>query len=97
MHPSHRSDNVKQLARFLNIELHRIPAGAVDTLQPLDRIVFEALKSRARRLFRCPVETDRGVRGTKTEAVEDVMQAWEELTEDVVQEGWDFDKHWEVI
>jgi hypothetical protein len=72
------------------------PCWDTDKLQPLDRVVFGALKSRARRLIRCRVKTDRGVPRTKIEAVEDMIQAWEELTEDVVPEGWDFDEEWEV-
>jgi hypothetical protein len=96
MHVSHRTDNVKQLAQFLNIELHHIPARATHKVQPRDRVVFGALKSRARGLFRCRVETNRRVRGPKTETVQDMIQTWDELTEDVVREGWDFDEEWEV-
>jgi hypothetical protein len=57
MYVSHRTDNVRQLAQFLNIESHSIPAGATDKLQPLDRILFRALKSQARRLFTCRCPT----------------------------------------
>jgi hypothetical protein len=80
----------------LNIEPHYVPAWATDKLQPLDRDIVGALKSRARQLFRCRVEADRGVRRTKTDVVEDMKQAWEELTEDVARKGWDFDEEWEV-
>jgi hypothetical protein len=96
MHVPHRTDNVKQLDQFLNIELHYIPARATHKVQPLDRVVFSALKSRARRLFRWRVETNLRVRGTQTEIVEDMIQTWDELTEHVVREGWDFDEEWEV-
>jgi hypothetical protein len=47
-------------------------------------------------LFECRVETHRGVRRTKKKAVEDMIQAWEELTEDIVREGRDFDEEWEA-
>jgi hypothetical protein len=49
---SHRTQNVKELAAELNIELFYIPSGATDTLRPLDRKIFGAPKSEARRLFR---------------------------------------------
>jgi hypothetical protein len=80
----------------LNVELYYIPAGATDQLQPLDRVIFGALRSPARRLFRCGVETNGGLRSPKTEAVEDMTQIWEELTKDIVREGWDFGEEWEV-
>jgi hypothetical protein len=80
----------------LNIEPRYVPAGATDKPQPLDRVIVGALKSRARQLFRCRAETNRGVRRTKINVVEDMKQAWEELSEDVVCEGWDFDEEWEI-
>jgi hypothetical protein len=76
----------------MDIELHYIPAGATDKLQSLDRVIFGALKSRPRRLFRWRVKADRGVRRTRAEAVEEMIQALEELAEDVVRERRDFDK-----
>jgi hypothetical protein len=51
-HPSHCTGSVKREARSLNIRLIYIPPGATDEMQPLDRKVFGALKSEARRLFR---------------------------------------------
>jgi hypothetical protein len=96
MHVSHRTNNVKQLAQFLDIELHYISGGATDKLQPLDRTIFGALKSRARRLFRCRIETDRGVLHAAPKAAEEVRQELKERTEDIVREGWDFDEESEV-
>jgi hypothetical protein len=52
LHVSHRTLDVKQFAARLNIELLYIPAGATDQLQPLDRMVFGALKSASWCLFR---------------------------------------------
>jgi hypothetical protein len=51
-----------------------------------------ALKFRAQLLLRYLVEANRGVRRTETEAMQDMIQVWEEPTEDVVREGWDFEE-----
>jgi hypothetical protein len=75
MHGPHRTDDVKQLAQFLDMELHYIPARATDKLQSLNRVIIDALKSRARRLFRCLVETDGDLCRTMTGAVEDTIQS----------------------
>ena len=40
------------LLNELNLQLHFIPAGMTDKLQPLDRNCFGALKDTACRLFR---------------------------------------------
>ena len=48
----HRDAEIKAHANELNIQLHFIPAGMTDKLQPLDRNCFGALKATARRLFR---------------------------------------------
>jgi hypothetical protein len=55
MHSSHRTPAVKDMAASLNIDLHFVPAGLTDALQPLGRTIFGALKSHTRRLFRCQV------------------------------------------
>jgi hypothetical protein len=57
------------------MELHYIPSGAIDKLQSLKRVIINALKSRARRLFRCLVETDGDLRRAKTGAVEAMIQS----------------------
>jgi hypothetical protein len=41
-------DLVKERARELNISMHLIPAGGTDLYQPLDLVVFGALKATAR-------------------------------------------------
>ena len=48
----HRDAEIKALANELNIQLHFIPAGMTDKLEPLDRNCFRALKATARGLFR---------------------------------------------
>jgi hypothetical protein len=51
MYSVHRSEKSRAVARELGIQLHFIPPGWTDELQPLDRYVFRALKSVCRRLF----------------------------------------------
>jgi hypothetical protein len=80
----------------LNIQLHYSPAGVTDKHQPLGRVTFGVVISRARRPFTCRVETNRAIRRIKTEAVKEMIQAWKEVPEDVVWEGWDFDEEWEA-
>ena len=45
LHSSHRSDEVKEVAKSLNIDLHYIPAGQTDRYQPLDRNCFGSVKA----------------------------------------------------
>lgn len=85
VHSSHRTEEVKTLARNLDISLHYIPAGATDAFQPLDRRVFGALKSSARRLFRERKSVERSL----ADACEDLRTAWENLGSDVLEEAWD--------
>ena len=47
VHASHRTDDVKTLARSLGIHLWYIPPGCTDILQPLDRLCFGVLKATA--------------------------------------------------
>jgi hypothetical protein len=73
----------------LGIDLHCIPAGATDPLQPLDRRVFRVQKSHARRLFRMRVREDHFRRRTKQRACEDVVAAWQQLSLGALEAGWD--------
>jgi hypothetical protein len=48
---AHRSQKSKDLAEQLGIKLYFIPTGCTDLFQPLDRLVFGALKSTAWKIF----------------------------------------------
>jgi hypothetical protein len=89
LHASHRAASIKKLAAELNIEIHYIPAGATDLLQPLNRLVFGILKSQARRLFRARVSEDPFHRRTKNEACEDMMTAWDQISAEALQASWE--------
>jgi hypothetical protein len=88
LHASHRTKEVKSLAQALKITLIYIPPGATDELQPLDKVVFGALKSQARRLFRLRVAENPGLKRSKREAVADMMKAWESLSQETLQAAW---------
>jgi hypothetical protein len=48
---AHGHQEVRDVARSLNIVMHFIPAGATDTMQPLARQVFGAMKASYRRIY----------------------------------------------
>jgi transposase len=58
LHSSHYTSAVRGLASSLNIELRDIPAGAADSWQPLDRLIFGILNSHVGRLCRLRVRGD---------------------------------------
>jgi hypothetical protein len=88
VHALHRTDTVKQLAVALNINLLYIPPGATDRLQPLDRMVFGALKSEARRLFRRNAASNPELKRRKQDAVRDLIDAWSELNDTTLSAAW---------
>jgi hypothetical protein len=88
LHASHRSEDVKSLAAALKIRLVYIPAGATDELQPLDKVVFGALKSEARRIFRQRVADNLGLKRSKRDAVADMITAWDWLSDEAIRAAW---------
>jgi hypothetical protein len=83
-----RTNDVKQLAAELNIELLDIPSGATDKLQPLDRMVFGALKSEAWRLFRRHAPRNPKLKRHKQDAVREMIEAWEGLSDATLNAAW---------
>jgi hypothetical protein len=94
---AHRTNQVQALAADLGITMHLIPASCTDQLQPLDRRIFGILKAKARAKFYNAIGNDpgkvferqRNMERTKIEAVQDMVAAWEELSEDHVLSAWD--------
>jgi hypothetical protein len=89
LHASHRTGTVKQVATQLNIELIYIPPGATDRLQPLDRMVFGALKSQSRRIFRRQASLDPELKRRKQDAVLAMIEAWNGLSEVTLNAAWE--------
>lgn len=88
LYPAHMTDEVKKLANELNFKFYIIPAGMTDHYQPLDRYIFGALKAKARRLFRLRNEAGSALHGTKQEACQDMVAAWESVTAHVINLSW---------
>jgi hypothetical protein len=86
---AHRTNAVKKTATALDITLHYIPPGLTDELQPLDRSVFGALKSRAKHLFHERFRLNPFERRTKIHAVQDMVSAWSHLGEATLVAAWE--------
>jgi hypothetical protein len=80
---------VKFIARSLNIGLHDIAAGMTDAMQPLDRSVFGALKTHARRLFRRRVRDNPMLHCTKLDTAQEMVSAWELVSATTLAVGWE--------
>jgi hypothetical protein len=89
MHSSYRTQTVKNLTASLNIDLHFVPAGLTGALQPLDRTIFGALKSHARRLFRYQARNNPWLRRTRHDGAQDMVAAWEMISAETVTAGWE--------
>jgi hypothetical protein len=98
LYAAHRTDAVKAHARKLEITLHLIPASCTDELQPLDRKIFGVLKAKVKRDFRDAVHQQQvqnrilgvnaDVKRTKAEAAQDMVKAWNELSEATTLSAW---------
>jgi hypothetical protein len=71
----HRTNAVRETAASLGIRLYFIDPGLTDEFQPLDRIVFGALKSLAKRLFQKRFRPNPSERRTKTDAAAGMLTA----------------------
>ena len=89
LYPSHMTQQVKTDAEALNIKIHIIPAGMTDFYQPLDRKVFGVLKAKARKVFRQRHSKEPHIKGTKLEACQDMVAAWEGLANTVISSAWE--------
>jgi hypothetical protein len=101
----YRATEVPDVAVGSGIELHFLPPGITDPLQPLDRYVFWSLKSACRKLlhFYCidhPMgDIDRRL------TVQFLKEAWENLSITVLQRAWtiptddfeDRDEEWDEL
>jgi hypothetical protein len=81
----HRTDQIKAAAARLGVTLPDIPLAFTDEFQPLDRAVFGILKAQAKRLFHARFHVNSYGRGTKQEAIADMITGWSLLGEPVVE------------
>ena len=86
-YPSHESENIRQKASELGIELIFIPKSATDLYQPLDRTVFGALKASAASMYDDKFfNEDKAY--TKSEAADLFIDLWSKLRKSTVVSGW---------
>ena len=85
----HLCDDVRVLADELGIQLHVIPPGLTDLLQPLDRSVFGALKAEYRAIYRWEMSQREDRRMTKADFAAYLILAWELVSERAIQHGWE--------
>jgi hypothetical protein len=84
------ADNTLEIharADELGIELAFIPRGGTGTYQPLDRRVFGALKSKGCAKWIAHAFQNPGAECTRPEAVQLLLESWEELPEACIQSG----------
>ena len=93
VHSSHRKEETKQYAAELNIELHFIPPGMTDILQPLDVRIFGALKAKARAAWNQIFCQNKNIKATKEEAAKVLASCWESLSSDVLEAAWEMYTH----
>ena len=84
----HKLACVRELAAGLNIHLRFIPAGMTDKYQPLDRRVFGALKSTAKRYIYREMATNPTARIGMPKAIAILIRCWESLSPAVINSAW---------
>jgi hypothetical protein len=87
---AHNTGRIRKVAEQLGITLHYIPPGLTDELQPLDRKMFGVLKAKAKALFRRRLHDDPSAKRTKRDGVADMIRAWENLSNTVIEEAWSY-------
>ena len=84
----HRTDEIRQLAKTLGIELIFIPPGLTDEYQPLDRAVFGVMKQHFRQLWRKQYSQNPSEPFTRAKAVQLLVPAWERVSPSVLENAW---------
>jgi hypothetical protein len=83
---AHWTMDAKALAVQLETTFHCIHAGGTDYFQPLDVLIFGALKSTAGRLGSQWILNRPGDHATKPEAVQIFIWAWTQLQDETIEE-----------
>lgn len=88
IYKAHLTDNVKAMAKALNIKLHFIPAGMTDLYQPLDRNIFGPFKAIARCLFREHNQLGEPIEISTTDVCKHIICAWEKVSNETIGKAW---------
>ena len=86
---AHRCSEVRTMATSLGIHLHFIPAGLTDSMQPLDRYVFGAMKSSYRRIARERMAEPGAGKLTKKDFIINLLAAWGAVNQRTLGRAWD--------
>ncbi len=85
---SHVSENTRRVAEELQITLVFIPKSATERYQPLDRVIFGALKSSAAAEYDDKFFSEDAAY-TKSEAADLFVKLWYRLLTSTVMSGWE--------
>ena len=93
------TQEVKEAAKNINIQLYIIPVRTPDEFQPIDRKIFGPLNRFAARLFRMRYLNDPDAHRGKIKACQDMVKSWESLTLDHIIESFEHfsDKEYWII
>jgi hypothetical protein len=80
---------VRDVARSLNIVMHFIPAGATDSMQPLDRYVSGAMKARYRRIYRSRVAEEGLMELSKRDLILHLLAKGEAVNRTTLARVWE--------
>lgn len=88
VYTTHITSFIKKVSDTLNIQLHYIPPGATDLMQPLDRYGFGALKKIAERIWNDFLIHNKKSKVTIVDAINILDQAWNELSTEDLEKQW---------
>lgn len=86
---AHKCEEVKKYAGDLNIELFFVPAGATDECQPLDIMVFGALKAHASSIWWNLYAMNPDMVNNNESAVRILVKSWDDLSAETIREAWE--------
>jgi hypothetical protein len=89
---AHGTDRVLSTARGLMVEIIWVPKGATRLYQPLDRRVFDALKSKGSAKWRCLYAQNYRHPYNRETARWLLLGSWDELSHPVMTASWDFNE-----
>ena len=89
---SHLKEEVRQKASNLKIQLHFIPAGTTDFMQPLDIKVFGCLKAAARHEWHVISTQDPKFKPNRCNAAKVLIKCYENLSDSVLEGAWELYK-----
>jgi hypothetical protein len=88
VYPSHRTERVLATAEANDVELLFMPAGGTGRFQPLDRLVFGELKSRARLEFGLPLWRAGGADIDSETSVQILVTCWNAIPTNNIRNAW---------